>query len=121
MADDAGRLNEVLAETSFLFGANAEFVEAMQAKWAVDPTSVEPSWAAFFTTLSDSGDAVRRQVEPPAWAPEAEEIERPDWLSAIDGVWPAVGARLERRIVEAAPATSPDEVRARTLDSSVRL
>ncbi|MDE2487294.1 MAG: hypothetical protein KGO51_07845, partial [Alphaproteobacteria bacterium] len=48
MADDAGRLNEVLAETSFLYGGNAGFVEALQAKWARSPGSVEPSWRAFF-------------------------------------------------------------------------
>ena len=63
MADDTGRLNDVLAETSFLFGGNAEWVEAMQARWAADPASVEPSWAAFFTTLSDSAETVRRQAE----------------------------------------------------------
>ena len=27
MADDAGRLNQVFAETSFLYGANASFIE----------------------------------------------------------------------------------------------
>ena len=95
MADDSGRLNDVLAETSFLFGGNAEFVEALQAKWAADPSSVEPSWAAFFTTLSDSAESVKRLAEPPAWAPEDDAPPRPDWLSAIDGVWPAVSARLE--------------------------
>ena len=117
MADDSGRLNDVLAETSFLFGGNAEFVEGLQARWAADPSSVEPSWAAFFTTLSDSADSVTRLAEPPAWAPEDDDQPRPDWLSAIDGVWPAVSAKLEHRIVETAPAASPDEVRARTLDS----
>ena len=117
MADDSGRLNDVLAETSFLFGGNAEFVEALQAKWAADPSSVEPSWAAFFTTLSDSADSVKRLAEPPSWAPEVDDQPRPDWLSAIDGVWPSVEGRMERRIVETSPAARPDEVRARTLDS----
>ena len=58
MADDAGRLNEVLAETSFLYGGNAEFVENMQARWAADPASVEPSWRAFFTSLADGAAAI---------------------------------------------------------------
>ena len=48
MADDSGRLNEVLAETSFLFGANAEFVEDLHARWSEDPASVEPSWQGVF-------------------------------------------------------------------------
>jgi len=34
MADDAGRLNQVLAETSFLYGGNAGFVEDLYGRWA---------------------------------------------------------------------------------------
>ncbi len=117
MADDSGRLNEVLAETSFLYGGNAGFVEDLQARWINDPASVEPSWAAFFATLSDAPDAVRRSAEPPSWAPHGVPAARPEWLSAIDGLWPAVEAKLKARIEAVQPAATPDEVRARTLDS----
>ena len=34
MADDAGIINQVLTETSFLYGGNAAFVEDLQARWA---------------------------------------------------------------------------------------
>src|SRR5665213_1056012 len=95
MADDAGRLNQVLAETSFLYGANAGFVEDLHARWAADPAGVDPSWRAFFASLSDS----------------------PKAPSAVDGLWPAVDAKLRETIAAAQPATSQDEARARTLDS----
>jgi len=117
MADDAGRLNELLAETSFLYGGNASFVEDLQARWAADPGSVPLSWAAFFATLSDAPDTVNRSAAPPPWAPPSLAEPRPDWLSAIDGMWPAVEAKLKTRIEEVQPAAAPDEVRARTLDS----
>jgi 2-oxoglutarate dehydrogenase E1 component len=117
MADDAGRLNEILAETSFLYGGNAGFVEDLQARWAADPGAVEPSWAAFFATLSDTPDTVRRSAELPSWTPPRQAPPRPDWLSAIDGLWPAVEAKLGARIAAAQPPAPPDEVRARTLDS----
>jgi 2-oxoglutarate dehydrogenase E1 component len=117
MADDAGRLNELLAETSFLYGGNAGFVEDLQARWTRDPDSVEPSWRAFFASLSEGADAVARSNAAPPWTPPALPQPRPDWLSAIDGQWPAVEARLERRIGETAPQASAEEVRARTLDS----
>ena len=39
MADDAGLINEVLAETSFLYGGNAAFVEDLYARWSADPGS----------------------------------------------------------------------------------
>jgi 2-oxoglutarate dehydrogenase E1 component len=117
MADDAGRLNEILAETSFLYGGNAGFVEDLYERWARDPGSVEPSWKAFFTSLSDGAETVRAAAEPPSWTPKAVAGPRPDWLSALDGLWPAVDAKLESKIALASPAVDPQEVRARTLDS----
>ena len=110
-------MNGLLAETSFLYGANAEFVEDLHARWAADPASVEPSWRDFFASLADSADAIRQAAEPPPWTPEALPEARPDWLSAIDGVWPAVDAKLGRQIAVRAPTASADEVRSRTLDS----
>ncbi len=118
MADDAGRLNEVLAETSFLYGGNAGFVEDLQARWAADPASVEPSWRAFFASLADGKDARGGGAKGgPSWTPIPVASPRPDWLAAIDGLWPAVEAKLESRIAVVSPAAGPDEVRARTLDS----
>ncbi|MEO8812141.1 MAG: 2-oxoglutarate dehydrogenase E1 component [Caulobacteraceae bacterium] len=116
MADDAGRLNEVLAETSFLYGANAGFVEALHARWAADPTAVEPSWRAFFASLSDDPPA-RDAPAGPSWTPAPLAGPRPDWLSAIDGLWPAVEARLGGKVAETNPAAAAGEIRARTLDS----
>jgi 2-oxoglutarate dehydrogenase E1 component len=117
MADDAGRLNEVLAETSFLYGGNADFVEKLYARWAADPTSVEPSWRTFFASLADDPGTVSRSSAPPEWSPTPLPAARPEWLSAIDGLWPALDAKLEQKIATAAPAATVDEVRARTLDS----
>jgi 2-oxoglutarate dehydrogenase E1 component len=117
MADDAGRRSEILAETSFLYGGNAGFVEDLQSRWAKDPSSVEPSWAEFFASLADAPEAVRQAGAPPTWAPRAEAAPRPDWLPAIDGLWPVVEAKLQRQIEQRVPSASPDEVRSRTLDS----
>src|SRR5690349_2099848 len=117
MADDAGLINEVLAETSFLYGGNAEFVEQLYAKWASDPGSVEPSWQAFFASLADRADEVKRAAAKPSWTAPSTPAARPDWLSAIDGLWPAVDAKLGKAIQERKPAASVDEVRAATLDS----
>jgi 2-oxoglutarate dehydrogenase E1 component len=117
MADDAGRLSGVLAETSFLYGGNAEFVEDLHARWAEEPSSVEPSWRAFFASLADSTDAIRQAGETPPWTPEPLPEARPEWLAAIDGLWPAMEAKLSSRVVERTPSARPDEVRARTLDS----
>ena len=74
MADDAGLINEVLAETSFLYGGNAAFVEDLYAKWEANPASVEPSWQAFFASLTTAMSAAAAKrlgqwVKPAAPAP----------------------------------------------------
>jgi 2-oxoglutarate dehydrogenase E1 component len=117
MADDAGLINDVLAETSFLYGGNAAFVEDLYARWANDPGAVEPSWAAFFASLPDQSDVVARAAAKPTWARPSVPAPRPEWLSAVDGLWPAVEAKLGKAIEGRKPEASVDEVRAATLDS----
>jgi len=123
MADDAGHINDIMAETSFLYGGNASFVEDLYARWSADPNSVEPSWRAFFASLLDPAAEVKRAAARPAWIHPSAPPARPDWLSAIDGLWPAVEAKLGAKIAEraqgpaAAAAPHPEAVRAATLDS----
>jgi 2-oxoglutarate dehydrogenase E1 component len=117
MADDAGLINEVLKETSFLYGGNAGYVEDLYAQWAKNPESVEPSWRAFFASLQERADDVGRAAEPPPWTKPSVSPPRPDWLSAIDGIWPAVEAKLQGKITDRQPTASTDSVRAATLDS----
>jgi len=117
MADDSSGLNQILSETSFLYGGNGAFVEELYAKWVSDPASVAPSWQAFFSTLRERADEVTRSVQEPAWTPKATPQARPDWLSALDGMWPAVEAKLAKAISVAQPEASPEAVRKATLDS----
>src|ERR1019366_8494700 len=117
MADDSGRLNQVLTETSFLYGGNAAFVEELYAKWANDPSSVEASWQSFFASLRDPAAEVKAAAQEPAWTPKQLPETRPDWLSALDGLWPAVEAKLGKAITTKTPDATPEAVRKATLDS----
>jgi 2-oxoglutarate dehydrogenase E1 component len=118
MADDASLINDILAETSFLYGGNVGFIEGLYAKWATDPNSVEPSWRAFFLSLQDRADEAKAGAAKPAWTHRAAPLARPEWLSAIDGMWPAVEAKLGAKVAERASAAPTSEsVRAATLDS----
>jgi 2-oxoglutarate dehydrogenase E1 component len=68
MADDARSLpNTALLETSFLYGANAAYVEEMHARFLADPSAVDPSWRAFFQSLRDTPEEVRRGLDGPSW------------------------------------------------------
>jgi 2-oxoglutarate dehydrogenase E1 component len=117
MADDAGIINQVLTETSFLYGGNAAFVEDLHARWAENPSSVDPSWQAFFASLADRDEAIKAAAAKPSWTSNPTPAARPDWLSALDGLWPAVEAKLGKTIEARAPAAPAADVRAATLDS----
>ena len=67
MADDAGRLNQVFAETSFLYGSNAAFIEDLHARWAADPASVSGEWRAFFDQLRDNAETVKAAGAAGSW------------------------------------------------------
>jgi len=88
MADDAGRLNQVFAETSFLYGANAAFIEGLHEKWAADPASVTPEWRTFFDQLKDSAATVTASSAAGAWGRGAI-VEPTEETGVFDGVWPA--------------------------------
>ena len=126
MADDAGRLNQVFAETSFLYGGNAAFIEDMHERWAKDPASVSPAWRAFFEQLRDSVDSVNQNAAAGSWGREPE-IARTEELSALDGQWPEEApakagkseAPVAAKAVAAAASTgvSPDQFKAAAHDA----
>ena len=72
MADDAGRLNQVFAETSFLYGSNASFIEDLHEKWAADPASVSGEWRAFFDQLRDNAESVKASGAAGSWGQVSE-------------------------------------------------
>src|SRR5579875_1518443 len=123
MADDAGlrspiRIDRLLGETAFLYGTNAAFVEDLYERYGRDPASVEPSWRAYFDSLHEPAGVIEAAAVEPAWARPSTPVSRPDWLSAIDGLWPAVEAKIGKAIAERAttvekkPAAPAQDVRA---------
>ena len=49
--------NEAFARTSFLQGANAAYIEEMQAQYERNPGSVGDEWRHFFASLQEQGAA----------------------------------------------------------------
>ena len=42
------------AASGFLDGANADYIDQLQARYAADPAAVDAQWAAFFKSLGES-------------------------------------------------------------------
>jgi len=87
--------NKTFAATSFLYGANAPYLEDLQARFQRDPKSLDAEWRAFFEGLED----IPEQEGKPSW-------QRSDWppivngelTSALDGNWTQVAARTAEKI-----------------------
>jgi 2-oxoglutarate dehydrogenase E1 component len=119
MADDARSLpNTALLETSFLYGANATFVEEMAARYAADPNSVDPSWRAFFDQVRDDPSAVRRAVRGPSWyRAELAQPQTTETTRLLDGNWAGLAAKLEQKVAARLPGASTQDVQQAARDS----
>ncbi|WP_225028440.1 2-oxoglutarate dehydrogenase E1 component [Xinfangfangia pollutisoli] len=80
--------------SSFLDGANADYVDQLQARYAADPNSVDAQWAEFFRALGDTERDARAAAAGPSWA-RADWPPAPvdDLTAALTGEWPAPPAK----------------------------
>mgnify|MGYP002622295221 CR=1 FL=1 len=106
--------NDRFERTSFLYGANAIFVEELYARYQTDPNSVDEDWQAFFAGLGDRKDDVLKEAKGASW-------KRADWppaangelVSALDGNWGEAGAdtaKVRAKIEQRSPGASALEV-----------
>jgi 2-oxoglutarate dehydrogenase E1 component len=61
-------------QTSFLFGANAPFIEELYARYQTDPGRVDAEWRAFFEALDDQKTNVLAEVRGASWAPNGARV-----------------------------------------------
>ena len=105
MADDAGRLNQVFAETSFLYGSNAAFIEGLHDKWAADPSSVSAEWRGFFDQLRDTAATVQASSAAGSWG-RSQVTEPSEETGVFDGRWPAPKPDPKVKPAPAAPTAA---------------
>ncbi|OIQ79946.1 2-oxoglutarate dehydrogenase E1 component [mine drainage metagenome] len=117
--------NDQFHASAFLDGANAEYIDQLQARFAADPASVDAGWAEFFRALGDSDMDAKKQANGPSWS-------RNDWppmpvdelTSALTGEWPAAanemksaGPKIAAKAAEAGISLSDAQVQRAVLDS----
>ncbi|WP_378946888.1 2-oxoglutarate dehydrogenase E1 component [Mesorhizobium sp. ANAO-SY3R2] len=114
--------NDQFSLTSFLYGGNADYIEALHAAFLDDPESVDAEWRDFFSALKDDAGDIRKNAKGASWS-------RPSWplqangelVSALDGNWGMVEKHIEKKVKDKAAATgakpSPVDVLQATRDS----
>ena len=115
-------VNEALAQTGFLYGGNAAYIEELYARYEADPNSVDPQWQGFFAGLKDDKAAIVQNAKGASW-------KKPNWpvaangelVSALDGNWgaveKAVGDKLKAKAQKAGGSLSDADVMQATRDS----
>jgi len=106
-------LNEAFLNTSFLYGANAAWIEDMYARYEADPSSVDAEWQAFFGSLQDVPADVEKSAKGASWKKENWPIHaNGELVSALDGNWidveKAVAKKVEAKAVDKAKATGTE-------------
>ncbi|MDZ7603000.1 MAG: 2-oxoglutarate dehydrogenase E1 component [Hoeflea sp.] len=80
--------NDIMAETSFLYGGNAPYIEDMYARFQDNPGSVPAEWQAFFAELKDDPDQVRKSAAGASWKQANWPVlANGELVSALDGDW----------------------------------
>ncbi len=104
-------LNELFADTSFLQGANAAYIEYLLAAFEANPASVSADWRQFFTDIGHQ--AGRPATLPPSSAKNFKipSSEDPDLIAAFAGDFSAASTSTPLT------TTTSEDVKRATRDS----
>jgi 2-oxoglutarate dehydrogenase E1 component len=124
---DRDTTNDLLDQTSFLYGGNAAYIEDLYARYQDNPSSVDGEWQTFFASLKDSAGDVRKSASGASWKkPNWPIVANGELVSALDGNWgqieKVVGEKIARKAESAqadakAPVISQADIHTATRDS----
>ena len=118
--------NDIFHASSFLQGANADYIDQLYARYARDPNAVDQAWAEFFRGLGDSETDARKGADGPSWARSDWPVQPSDDLTAaLDGQWAAepareakaAGAKISAKAAEKGIEVTDTQVQRAVLDS----
>ncbi len=115
-------LNQSLLQTSFLYGANAGYIEELQNRYQKDPASVDAEWRDFFAALKDDPATIERNARGASWEqPHWPAAPRGDLVSALDGNWgeaeKSIGDKIKAKGAAAGATITSEDIQQATRDS----
>lgn len=100
--------NERFLRTSFLSGANAAYIEEMQAQYEQNPEAVTEEWRQFFESVQDERFAeaeIDSGRSGPSWAAPLEQLQQNgELIAALTGDYEQTERRIDDRIQQRAHA-----------------
>jgi 2-oxoglutarate dehydrogenase E1 component len=114
--------NDILEATSFLSGANAQFLESLYAQFLANPNSLDEGWRAYFTGLGEQGLNPTQLGRGPAWARDGKApLAKDELTAALAGAAPAPAAASKAKDLPNARAVAQDSIRAVQLVRAYRI
>src|SRR5499427_7058982 len=112
--------NSAFANTSFLYGGNANYIDKLYARYEADPQAVDAQWQLFFAGLKDSAPDVVQNARGPSWQRSDWPLApRGDLISALDSDWGEIEKSVGDKVFAAAQAQGV-EVSAGALQQAAR-
>jgi len=116
--------NSQFHASSFLQGANADYIDQLAARFANDPASVDAQWADFFRSLGESELDTKRAAAGPTWArADWPPVPADDLTAALTGEWPAApeakgaGKKIVEKAAEKGVTLTEEQIQRAVLDS----
>lgn len=113
--------NDAFLKTSFLYGANAGYIEELYAKWSENPATVSDEWNDFFTGLKDetsNKEDAKVNAEGPSWKKANWPIAaNGELVSALDGNWGPVESEISAKIQDRAKQSGNEVSEAQSKDA----
>ena len=114
--------NAAFAGTSFLYGGNADYIDALYARYETDPQAVDAQWRSFFESLKDDRKDVAQNAQGASWQRgDWPALPRGDLVAALDGDWDetgkAVGEKLQAKAQTKGVELTAGHVQQATRDS----
>jgi 2-oxoglutarate dehydrogenase E1 component len=104
-------INAKFERTSFLWGGNAQFIEALYQSFLENPQAVDPQWRDFFASLEDDRARAARAAQGASWGRRDGGDGNGELTQAIEGEARAIAPKeLKDRLTNA-------DIRRATLDS----
>ncbi|OLL52866.1 2-oxoglutarate dehydrogenase E1 component [Bartonella henselae] len=96
-------INSLFAQTSFLYGGNADYIDQLYADYEKDPTSVDSQWRTFFENLQDKKEDVLKNAQGATWQRDHWPLKaNGELVSALDGDWPVLEKHVGDKLKEKA-------------------
>ena len=118
--------NEAFAQTSFLYGGNASYIDELYAQYQTNPNSVNAEWQNLFSSLDDEKEDIASNARGASWKKANWPIAaNGELVSALDGDWATdpvggekiVGAAVKAKAETNGDALTDEEVHQATRDS----